>query len=109
MLGDFFTKPLQGRLFRMMRDVVHGITSYETFVEETVETKTASKASKTSDDTSETFIEEVSTDQEERVVKRKVKKEAINVKRVRFIDGVESSNMRKVRTYAEVAKSRRNQ
>ena len=36
-------------------------------------------------------------------------KGVINVKRVRFIDGVESSRMRKIRTYAEVTKMRRNQ
>ena len=43
------------------------------------------------------------------VEERKTKKEAINVKRVRFIDGVESLRMRKIRTYAEVTKGRRNQ
>ena len=29
MLGDFFTKPLQGQLFRDMRDVVQGIRGYD--------------------------------------------------------------------------------
>ena len=29
MLGDFFTKPLQGNLFRRMKDVVMGVGSYD--------------------------------------------------------------------------------
>jgi len=28
MLGDFFTKPLQGKLFRLMRDIVQGLKPY---------------------------------------------------------------------------------
>ena len=33
MLGDFFTKPLQGQLFRDMRDVVQGIKRYSDMIE----------------------------------------------------------------------------
>ena len=32
MLADFFTKPLQGSLFRDMRDVAHGIMGYDVLV-----------------------------------------------------------------------------
>ena len=35
MIADYFTKPLQGSLFRKMRDIIMGVTSFP--VEERVE------------------------------------------------------------------------
>ena len=37
MIADYFTKPLQGSLFRNMRDIIMGVTSFP--VEERVEIK----------------------------------------------------------------------
>ena len=34
MLGDFFTKPLQGKLFRLMRDIVQGTKPYSTLMDD---------------------------------------------------------------------------
>ena len=33
MIADFFTKPLQGKLFRKFRDIIMGITHFSTLTE----------------------------------------------------------------------------
>jgi len=112
MLGDFFTKPLQGKLFRVMRDVVHGIKPYSTLMD--LESSEIDDIKITIPAPTERIKEgvvpqkcfesgeAVSTDREERVGKDKKKED----KRVKFIDGVENAiNVAKRRrTYADVAK-----
>jgi len=112
MLGDFFTKPLQGKLFRVMRDVVHGIKPYSTLMElESTEKGGIDKAvpirteiMRKGPNFKKNIRDEeaYSTGREERVGEDNKKKD----KRVRFIDGVENAtNLTRVRrTYADVAK-----
>jgi len=111
MLGDFFTKPLQGRLFRTMRDVVHGLVPYDVFIEESMKKDVISSVVSELKMMNEKKKEkEISTYQEERVGECKDEESSkLKVKRVRFIDGVENSRLKNIRTYAEVTKARTNQ
>jgi len=111
MLADFFTKPLQGSLFRTMRDVVHGLMPYDVFIEESMKKDAISNVvGKLEMMNASKNEKENSTDQEERVGERKTNASSkLNVKRVRFIDGVEKPKLKTIRTYAEAVKSRTNQ
>jgi len=102
MLADFFTKPLQGKLFRLMRDVVHGLIPYNILIKANIEEK---QQPNNCERKSKNVIEvDVSTDREERVGILKDKKKKPEVKRVRFIDGVETDVIEKKKTYAEITK-----
>ena len=58
MIADYFTKPLQGSLFRKMRDIIMGVTSFP--VEERVEIRdeksTEKKVRQTSSDKRKFFV-----------------------------------------------------
>ena len=102
MLADFFTKPLQGKLFRTMRDVVHGLAPYGVLNDEDIDMHDKdiekSEKSKLTDDSS-TCIEE-------RVGEMKSKETKIE-KRVSFVDDVEFlARKNNVKTYAEAVKPR---
>ena len=110
MLGDFFTKPLQGKLFRLMRDIVQGIKPYSALMDDEAQKKRKLEFDK------ENIDEEVhnknmlsSTYRQERV--ENVKEER-SVKSVRFDDEVEKGitpkTMKNV-TYSDVVRTNMSQ
>ena len=100
MLADFFTKPLQGTLFRTMRDVVHGLLPYDALTTESPRKEERPELK----NKSVTWKDDVHLDHlEERVGDSK---ETAKMKRAKYLDdGDLSSNMRIGKTYAEAVKS----
>ena len=110
MIADFFTKPLQGTLFRDMRDIVQGIKSYD-FLKRKFNENEKRKLEKQEKDDQEQKNENDqkkqrsilrdSSDRKERVVEMM---KSGSTKKVSFDDQISSKQI--VRTYADVVKNR---
>jgi len=106
MLADFFTKPLQGSLFRNMRDVVQGLKEYDTLTSIKVSSeKEVKKEEKYMSNKKKKKIE--SSCRQERVGELPCREE----KKVRFDGCVDlnekwkyAKNVEKKRTYADIVK-----
>ena len=101
MLADFFTKPLQGTLFRDMRDIVQGIKPYETLERKFKQNEKKKLDEQEKDDQEQKSILRDSIDRKERVVE--IMKLG-NTKKVSFDDQISSKQI--VRTYADAVKNR---
>ena len=110
MLGDFFTKPLQGTLFRNMRNVVQGLKDRE--ILEVSNKGINGKVSQKTETSKHTALESKdgneSSYRQERVEELNPRKE----KRVRFygcVDTIETgkyANEKKNATYADIVKNK---
>jgi len=103
MLADFFTKPLQGKLFRIMRDVVQGLRPYSALNDDEEQLKRKLEFDRTNivEEGKQNVMNE-STYRQERVGNL----ESERTKKVKFDDGVDKRNKKsclmKNITYADV-------
>jgi len=105
MLGDFFTKPLQGTLFRLMRDVTQGLLPYSKLIEFAESKK--SKIDETLDINMTKNEQEENdvalTHHEERVGELVFEENGTKGKKVKFHDDV--NVMKREKSYADVVKN----
>jgi len=96
MLGDFFTKPLQGNLFRRMRDVVMGVGSYDDLMVKYEINKEMEVAGLVNSENSMQLNKECDKKNKPKAILMTNRKERVGNKdkRVSFSDGVKSVNER---------------